>query len=59
MKNRAVTLLLCLMLAALSILRAFPASAEGITPATAAPIWVPAPWSRPSRACTTMRLMTA
>ena len=35
MKNRAVTLLLCLMLAALSILRAFPASAEGITPATA------------------------
>ena len=36
MKNRAVTLLLCLMLAALSILRAFPASAEGITPATAA-----------------------
>lgn len=41
MKNRAVTLLLCLMLAALSILRAFPASAEGITPATAADFDLP------------------
>ena len=34
MKKRAVTLLLCLMLAVLSILRGFAASAEGITPAT-------------------------
>lgn len=41
MKNRAVTLLLCLMLAALSILRAFPASAEGITPATMADFDLP------------------
>ena len=41
MKNRAVTLLLCLMLAALSILRAFPASAEGVTPATAADFDLP------------------
>ena len=41
MKNRAVTLLLCLMLAALSILRAFPASAEGIAPATAADFDLP------------------
>ena len=41
MKNRAVTLLLCLMLAALSILRAFPASAEGITPATPADFDLP------------------
>lgn len=41
MKNRAVTLLLCLMLAALSILRAFPASAAGITPSTAADFDLP------------------
>ena len=34
MKKRAVTLLLCLMLAVLSILRGFAASAAGITPAT-------------------------
>ena len=34
MKKRAVTLLLCLMLAVLSILRGFAASAEGITPVT-------------------------
>ena len=34
MKKRAVTLLLCLMLAVLSIRRGFAASAEGITPAT-------------------------
>lgn len=41
MKNRAVTLLLCLILAALSILRAFPASAAGITPSTAADFDLP------------------
>ena len=41
MKKRAVTLLLCLMLVVLSILRAFAASAEGITPATAADFDVP------------------
>ena len=41
MKKRAVTLLLCLMLAVLSILRGFAASAEGITPATADDFDVP------------------
>lgn len=41
MKKRAVTLLLCLMLAVLSILRGFAASAEGLTPATAADFDVP------------------
>ena len=41
MKKRAVTLLLCLMLAVLSILRGFAASAEGITPATTADFDVP------------------
>ena len=41
MKKRAVTLLLCLMLAVLSILRGFAASAESITPATAADFDVP------------------
>ena len=41
MKNRAVTLLLCLMLAALSILRAFPTSAAGVTPSTTADFDLP------------------
>lgn len=41
MKKRIVTLLLCLMLAVLSILRGFAASAAGITPATAADFDVP------------------
>ena len=41
MKKRAVTLLLCLMLAVLSILRGFAASAEGITPATPGDFDVP------------------
>ena len=41
MKKRAVTLLLCLMLAVLSILRGFAASAEGITPATTCDFDVP------------------
>ncbi len=41
MKKRAVTLLLCLMLAVLSILRGFAASAEGITPATTTDFDVP------------------
>ena len=41
MKKRAVTLLLCLMLAVLSILRGFAASAESITPAGTADFDVP------------------
>ena len=41
MKKRAITLLLCLVLAVLSILRGFAASAEGITPATIADFDVP------------------
>ena len=41
MNKRAVTLLLCLMLAALSILRGFTASAEEFTPATTADFDVP------------------
>ena len=41
MKKRAVTLLLCLMLAALSILRGFTASAAEFTPATTADFDVP------------------
>ena len=41
MKKRTVTLLLCLMLAVLSILRGFAASAAGITPATAGDFDVP------------------
>ena len=41
MNNRAVTLLLCLMLAALSILRGFTASAAEFTPATTADFDVP------------------
>ena len=41
MKKRAVTLLLCLLLAVLSILRAFAASAEEITPAGTADFDVP------------------
>ena len=41
MKKRVITLLLCLVLAVLSILRGFAASAEGITPATTADFDVP------------------
>ena len=41
MKKRVITLLLCLVLAVLSILRGFAASAEGITPATIADFDVP------------------
>ena len=41
MNKRAVTLLLCLMLAALSILRGFTASAAEFTPATTADFDVP------------------
>ena len=41
MKKRAVTLLLCLMLAVLSLLRGFAASAEGIAPAGTADFDVP------------------
>lgn len=41
MKKRVITLLLCLVLAVLSILRGFTASAEGITPATIADFDVP------------------
>ncbi len=41
MKKRAVTLLLCLLLVVLSLLRGFAASAAGITPATNADFDVP------------------
>ena len=41
MKKRAVTLLLCLVLVVLSLLRGFAASAAGITPATNADFDVP------------------
>ena len=41
MKKRVITLLLCLVLAVLSILRGFAASAEGIAPATIADFDVP------------------
>ena len=41
MKKRAVTLLLCLMLVVLSLLRGFAASAAGITPATTADFDIP------------------
>lgn len=41
MKKRAVTLLLCLVLVVLSLLRGFAASAAGIIPATNADFDVP------------------
>lgn len=41
MKKRVITLLLCLVLAVLSILRGFAASAEGIAPAPIADFDVP------------------
>ena len=41
MKKRAVTLLLCLVLVVLSLLRGFAASAAGIIPATKADFDVP------------------
>ncbi|MCO7110359.1 hypothetical protein NIA69_16245 [Gemmiger formicilis] len=40
-EKRAVTLLLCLLLVVLSLLRGFAASAAGITPATNADFDVP------------------
>lgn len=47
MKKRAVTLLLCLVLVVLSLLRGFAASAAGITPATNADFDVPCAGGHP------------